>query len=300
MRITIKQIESFLAVAEAGSFSAAARKVHAAQPALSQAVKDLEVELGLRLFDRTTRHVELTDVGREFQGSANKILDELKHAVENAHQLAERKHGRVRIAAPPLLAAVILPDAIAEFQHNYPGIAVEMHDVGTEQILEMVRAGKVDCGIGTFQLKEEGIDRINLVRDHLMLFCKPDSRFAETSPVQWRQLEGEPLVTLLRSSGIRLLVEVAFEASELPLKPTFEVAQITTAISLVEAGLGITVLPSYALAAVRDQTVIGRTLIDPSISRDIAMIHTSGRTLPPAVVSFLSVVRKSARRLSPG
>ena len=300
MRITIKQIESFLAVAETGSFSAASRKVSVAQPALSQAVKDLEAELGLRLFDRTTRRVELTDIGREFRESANKILDELKHAVENVHQLADRKRGRVKIAAPPLLAAVVLPNAVAEFRQEYPGIAVEVHDVGTEQILEMIRTGKADCGIGTFQLGEEGIDRIPLVRDQLMLFCKLGSRFLETDCVRWRQLEGEPLITLTRASGIRLLVEVGFETSEVPLKPAYEVAQIATAISLVEAGLGIAVLPTYALAAVRDRAVAGKPLIDPTISRDIVMIHASGRTLPPAVVSFLSVARRLARRLAPG
>jgi len=300
VRITIKQIESFLAVAETGSFSAASRKVNVAQPALSQAVKDLETELGLRLFDRTTRRVELTDIGREFHQSASKVLDELKHAVDNVHQLADRKRGRVKIAAPPLLAAVVLPDAVAEFRHEYPGIAVELHDVGTEQILEMIRAGKVDCGIGTFQLGEEGIDRIPLVRDQLMLFCKLGSRFAESDYVQWRQLEGEPLITLTRTSGIRLLVEVGFETSEVPLKPAYEVTQIATVISLVEAGLGIAVLPTYALAAVRDRAVVGKPLIDPSISRDIVMIHANGRTLSPAVVSFLNVARRSARRLAPG
>lgn len=164
----------------------------------------------------------------------------------------------------------------------------------------MIRAGKVDCGIGTFQLGEEGIDRIPLVRDQLMLFCKFGSRFAEADCVQWRQLEGEPLITLTRASGIRLLVEVQFETSEVPLKPAYEVAQIATAISLVEAGLGIAVLPTYALAAVRDRAVAGKPLIDPSISRDVVMIHASGRTLAPAVVSFLSVARRSARRLAPG
>lgn len=300
MRITIKQIESFLAVADTGSFSAASRKLNVAQPALSQAVKDLEAEIGLRLFDRTTRRVELTDIGREFRDSANKVLDELKNAVENVHQLADRKRGRVKIAAPPLLAAVILPNAVAEFRHEYPGITVEIHDAGTDQILELIRAGKVDCGIGTFQLGEDGIDRVPLVRDQLMLFCKIGSRFLEADHIQWRQLEGEPLITLTRASGIRLLVEVGFEASQVPLKPAFEVAQIATAISLVEAGLGVAVLPTYALAAVRDRAVAGMPLIEPRISRDIVVIHPSGRTLAPAVVAFLGVARRLTRRLAPG
>ncbi|WP_379067166.1 LysR family transcriptional regulator [Mesorhizobium sp. UC74_2] len=120
MKITIKQIQQFLAVAELGNFSRASKRLGTAQPALSQAIRDLEDELSVRLFDRTTRRVELTDAGREFQNSTTKVMEELEHAVEGVHMLAERRRGRLRIAAPPLLASVVLPQAIAEFQQSYP------------------------------------------------------------------------------------------------------------------------------------------------------------------------------------
>lgn len=299
MKITIKQIESFLAVAEFGSFSAASRRMNIAQPALSQSIKDLEAELAVRLFDRTTRRVELTDAGREFRHSAAKVVDELEHAVDNIHDLAERRRGRLRIAAPPLLAAVVLPQAIVEFRGRFPGIAVHLADVGTEQIVESVRTGKADCGLGTFSPAEDGIERVPLMRDSLMLFCSPDSPFSAAASVSWRELENQPLITLTRDSGIRLLVEIGFEAAELPLKPVYEVAQITTAIALVEAGLGVAVLPTYALAAAGYRKVIGKVLTDPGISRDVVMIHATGRSVSPAVSAFATVVRRYAQRLIP-
>lgn len=101
MRIAIKQIESFLAVAEYKSFSAAARHIGVAQPALSTTIRDLETELGVRLLDRTTRRVELTQAGEEFRISTSKILEDLGHAVQNTRDLAARRRGRIRIAAPP-------------------------------------------------------------------------------------------------------------------------------------------------------------------------------------------------------
>ncbi|WP_378942108.1 LysR family transcriptional regulator [Mesorhizobium sp. ANAO-SY3R2] len=299
MKITIKQIESFLAVADLGNFSRAAKRLNTAQPALSQAVKDLEAELAVRLFDRTTRRVELTDAGREFRNSAAKALEELEHAVESVHELAERRRGRLRIAAPPLLAAVVLPQAIAEFQKRFPGISIQLDDVGTEQIVDSVRSGKADCGLGTFSPAEEGIERVPLVRDSLMLFCDHRSPLNGATTVRWRELEDQPLITLTRDSGIRLLVEIGFEASEIALKPAYEVSQVTTAIALVEAGLGVAVLPTYALAAARYRKVAGKLLTDPNISREVVMIHATGRSISPAVSAFAGVVRRYAQQLTP-
>lgn len=299
MKITLKQIESFLAVADLGNFSRASKRLNVAQPALSQAIKDLEGELAVRLFDRTTRRVELTDAGREFRHSAAKALEELEHAVESVHELAERRRGRLRIAAPPLLAAVVLPQAVAEFRQRFPGISVQIADVGTEQIVESVKSGKADCGLGTFGPAEEGIERVPLVRDSLMLFCDHKSPFNGATAVRWRELDGQPLITLTRDSGIRLLVEVGFEASEIPLRPAYEVGQVTTAIALVEAGLGVAVLPTYALAAARCRKVTGKPLTDPNISREVVMIHATGRSISPAVSAFATVVRRYAQQLTP-
>ncbi|WP_295814031.1 LysR family transcriptional regulator [uncultured Nitratireductor sp.] len=299
MKVTIKQIESFLAVASDGNFSSAARRLGTAQPALSQAVRDLETELGVRLFDRTTRRVELTSAGREFMGSAGKVMDDLDHAIQNARDLAERKRGRIRIAAPPLLAAVVLPRAIAAFQAQHPGITLELVDVGTEQIVESVLNGQAECGLGTFPPDEAGIERTVLMRDNLMLFCDYGSAFNGHTTVDWADLKGQPLITLTRDSGIRLLVEVGFESVRLPLKPAFEVSLITTALALVEAGLGIAVLPTYALASAQHHKVTGKILTNPSIAREVVLIHASGRSVSPATAAFASVVRRMAQRLTP-
>jgi DNA-binding transcriptional LysR family regulator len=299
MNVTVRQIEVFLAVAELGSFTRAAERLRMAQPALSQHVRDLERELGIRLFDRTTRRVELTDGGREFRSAGAKIIEDLELAVRSAADLAERKRGRLSIAAPPLLAAVILPQAIAEFRARHPGIQVTLIDTRTDRIVESVRQGQADCGLGTFSAAEDGIERTTLARDSLMVFCGHDSRFFDRDQLTWRELEGEPLVTLTRDSGLRLLVEVGFESAEQPLRPAYEVSQITTAIALVEAGLGSSVLPTYALAAARHRKVVAKPLTGPTISRDIALIRASGRSVAPAVSAFEPVVRRYAQQLIP-
>ncbi len=297
LKITLKQVESFLAVAESGSFSNAARHLHVAQPALSQAVKDLEAELGIRLFDRTTRKVMLTEAGRELRASAGRVITDLDHALADARDLATRRRGRIRIAAAPLLAEIVLPHTIAEFRGRYPGIAIELVDVSPREIVEAVKAGRVDCGLGTFLAGGQNIERSVLAHDQLMLFCHPDSQLRGVDTVRWHDLAAAPLITLTRDSGIRLLVEIGFEQAQLPVRPAYEVSLIQTALALVEAGLGISVLPTYAMAAAPHRRVLGKVLTHPTITRDIVLIHDAGRSTSPAVAAFSAVLRSHVQRL---
>lgn len=292
MNITIRQINAFLQVAALGSFTRAAEQLHTMQPALSQQVRDLEAELGIRLFDRTTRRVELTEAGAEFRAIAAKAIEELDVAARNAQGLAERKRGRVIVAAPPLLAAAVVPKAIVDFQEKYPGITVRLIDARSDQIVELVRSGQVDCGVGTFHAGEEGITPTVLARDNLMVFCAPNHPLAKRKSVHWKELEGQPLVTLTRDSGIRILVEVGFEAAHIKLVPAYEVTWITTALALVEAGLGIGVFPTYAWAGAQSLDISGSPL-EPAIARDITLITRSGREVAPATQAFVRFLRKS-------
>ena len=297
--ITNRQLKALLSVAETGSFTRAAERLGVAQPALSQQVRELEKELGIRLFDRTTRRVELTEGGREFRKAAAKIIEDLELAARNAHGLADRQRGRVIVAAPPLLAAVVLPVAIADFQTKYPGIQVVVVDARPDHIVDSVRSGEVDCGFGTFRSGEEGVSSTPLARDSLMLFCAQGNPMAQASQVKWRDLDRLPLITLTRESGIRLLIEVGFESAEMLLAPVFEVSHVTTVLAMVEAGLGVAVLPTYAWAAARNLRLSAVPLVDPGIARDIVMITAAARSVSPAVSTFARFLGKHTIRMLP-
>jgi len=295
MNVTLRQIQVFLAVAELGSFTKAAERLKLAQPALSQNVRELEHELGLRLFDRTTRKVELTSGGQEFQSSARLIMEDLERAVRNAHATSERQRGRLMIASPPLLAAAILPKAISEFQARYPNIKIAIIDVPTHEIVEQVVSGRADCGLGTFIPDEVGIERVTLAKDNLMVFSARMGDDAESAGYTWAQLAGRPLITLTRQSGIRHLVENGFEQSQIAMEPTFEVSQIATALAFVEANLGLAVLPACASTHVRNRDISVRPLTDPCLGREISLIHATGRSVSPSVLAFQPIIRKVAR-----
>lgn len=292
MNITIRQIEAFLKVAECGSFTRAAERLHVAQPALSQHVRDLEGELGIRLFDRTTRRVELTEGGREFRNTAAKIVEDLELAARHAHELATRKRGKVAIATPPLLAGAILPWAIADFRALFPGVQVSVVEAQADEIVEQVRSGEVDCGLGTFRAGEDGIVSTVVTSDSLSLFCPPSHPLAKLKRMSWRELDGQPLVTLTRDSGIRVLVELGCETAQIGMSIAYEVSHVTTALSMVEAGLGVAVLPTYARIAVRKDAIAAVPLVNPTITRDIVLITQADRSVSPAFSSFAQVLTK--------
>ncbi|MCM2563157.1 LysR family transcriptional regulator [Lutimaribacter sp. EGI FJ00015] len=294
MNITLRQIEAFRAVAELASFSRAAERLGTSQPALSQVIRDLETAVGVRLFDRTTRRVDLTEAGHIFAASALTALDGIARAVTDVQDMGHLRRGTVRVAAPPLLAATALPQAVAKVAKTHPGLTVKIADLGTDAIVAQVRTGQADLGLGTFPPGADGLDRVPVLQDELMVFthdhCNGEAR-------TWAGLSDAPLITLTRESGIRLLTEVGFETAKAPLRPTYEVHQVGTALALVSAGLGHAVLPAYARAAVGARPIKAVPLTDPVIAREITLITARDRAPSPATIAVRGIIRQVLRRI---
>lgn len=288
MNYTLRQLQGFLAVAELGSFTRAAERMRLTQSAMSVLVAELERSLRLRLLDRTTRRVELTEAGVQFRAAASKAVRDLDHAVRNAHLLADRRHGRVTVAAPPLLAATLLPPVIARHRAAFPGIEVNLIDAATDHIVAGLRAGETDLAVGTLPPDVDEIERIPLIRDQLVAACPDGHPRAGDSAVSWHTLAEHPVIALTPESGIRSLAERSWLAAGASIRPAFEVSQIATALALVEAGLGIAILPSYALRKSTPGCIAVR--IEPEISRNIEVIRLRSRSLSPAAASFAELL----------
>jgi DNA-binding transcriptional LysR family regulator len=299
MNITLRQLHGFKAVADLGTFTAAAQRLKVAQPALSLNIRDLESELGAKLFDRTTRRVELTAAGREFLQSVDKLIVDLERAVQNARDLADRKRGRLVVAAPPLLAALIVPGAVADYRKRFPAIEVSVIDAQTNIIVDKVRSGEADCGIGTFAEAEEGIRREILFEDALMAWCPAQSQCARSSRLAWKDLPAGQLIAMTRDSRIRFLVDQAYQSIGQTVRPAYEVSHMTTAIMMVEAGLGVAVLPAYVWGFARIFNVVSKVLSEPEVRREVAIIQASGRSLSPAAEAFLRYLGKRAHAALP-
>lgn len=292
MNITIRQIEAFLAVAQLGGFTRAAERIHLTQSGISVLIRELEVQLKVRLFDRTTRAVQLTEAGKEFFPFAEKAMAELQTALDNTQDLLAKKRGRLILAAPPLIASHLLPPVVAKFREKYSGVTIVLKDLLADEILLRVRSGEVDFGIGTFHRLDDELTSTSLIADSLILVCPKGHPLAKKRRVNWKDLAGHPLISLDRHSSLRHLVDSTLEAAGCLDVPAHEVSFITTAIGMVEAGLGIAVLPSYVLLSTRHSNVNTHRIAEPTVSREISIISKRGRSLSPAAESFTDFARQ--------
>ncbi len=292
---TIRQFECFRAVAETGSFSRAAERLGLSQPALSQAVRELEQALGARLFDRTTRRVELTEAGRAFSAIVLPGLDEIDRAVEAVRDLAALRRGLVRIAAPPLLAATLVPAALREVARIHPGIDRRLEDVATDAIVAQLTAGHVELGLATFPPGTDALTLVPVFRDRLSAVVRSDDPLAGRDPLRWRDLADRPVVALARESGLRLLTEIGFERAGVPFRAAHEVHQIFTALALVAELGAVAVLPDYVRAAFHGRPLSARPLTDSVVDRTVALGRLRMRAASPAARAVEATLHRVLR-----
>lgn len=295
VNVTLRQIQAFVAVAELGRFNLAAGRLNLTQSAISILIKELETELRQRLFDRHTRMVSLTGAGREFFPQARKVLEDLEIAVDSVHELASLRRGRVLVASAIVLAATFLPPVIARFNRRYPDISVQVRDMPEEEIRPALKRNEVDLAIGTVADEDPEVESTHMMRDRLMLVCRADHRFARQKNVRWSDLSGEALIALAKENPLRDLVDRALLRVAPDIRPSYEVRFSTTAISMIAAGLGVSVLPENArqLAPLVDVKVM--ELVEPAISRDVSVLQHRQRALSPVAQKMKEYLLEAER-----
>jgi DNA-binding transcriptional LysR family regulator len=292
MNVTVRQLRAFVAVAQLSGFSAAATRLHLTQSALSMLVRTLEDEIGVALFERTTRSVKLTDAGRDFLPQAEKMLTDLHNAVAGTRLHAERARGRLVVAVSPTFASTQLPALLAQYREAHPEVLLVLRDdASPRQIRRLVQEGEADIGIGPLERGERGWFVIDvLMDDELTLACPAAHPLAAHEKVAWSELADTPLIGFARDNALQQLVEQALAATGVRLRPRYEVASIATAAALVAQGLGVSVLPSYAQQLRLEERIRFRPLVDPVVKRDLCLLRLRDRAMPPAAQRFIDVV----------
>ncbi|MDB5938609.1 MAG: transcriptional regulator, LysR family, partial [Polaromonas sp.] len=187
----LQQLQGFVAVAERGSFRAAADQINLSAPALSRRIDKLETILGARLFHRTTREVELTPLGRVFLERARTALDDLEAAMLGISDIAVHRGGRVAVACVPSAALYFLPSVISSFSRNYPGIRVRVVDETMNLVLQSVLSGDADFGIGFMNTLMPEIAFEAIHSDPFVLAMPRTHRLAKRKSVNWADAQGE-------------------------------------------------------------------------------------------------------------
>ncbi len=295
MNISLRQLKVFLAVADLGSFSRAGEDIGLTQPAVSRCIRELEQELGLKLVDRTTREVTLTEVGASLSATLARVLDELESALRDTHGLAEERRGRVRVASAPTISANLMPECISACATRFPDITLMLRDQVQTLATDSVRHGEVDFGV---IVASEGADDLvgePIMVEPFLVVCDRSHRFAGRTTVEWEALNGEKLVLLDYASGSRPLIDRALAAHGAYCQVAQEVGHAITVFRMVEAGIGISIMPALALPAMPGPKNDGRLIalpLVPQIDRTITLVRRKNRTLSPAAQSVWELIQQ--------
>ncbi len=292
--LTLRQLRAFQAVATARSFTDAAEALNLTPAALSGLVKELEAQLGVRLFDRNTRKVELSGVGVEFFPLTERVLGDLDDAVNNITALKEKRRGIVRIAAPEVMSCTLVPSVMAGFRKAYPQVELRFLDVSIEEVIARTSRGEVDVGIAPGAIDLPEIQRTPFMRAPLLLAVPASDPLATRKSVTGMAARQRPFVTFFRSLGEWTVGEQGGERHSLFPADITVVRRINTSLSMVKAGFGVSVCPMYAreLAAGFDLKLV--RLTDPEIEREYALLTRAGHALTPPVQAFCDYVLQFA------
>lgn len=296
MNVSLRQLRAFLAVAGHRHFRRAAEALHLTQPAVSRLIADLEAELDVKLFDRSTREVVPTEAGRYLEQALARVLDELDGVLGHARAQADPLRGRVRIAAVPTLSAGLVPLGIARCTTEHPSLEIILRDQSQAQVLDAVRGGEVDFGLTVEPATREEFDAETILRDPFRLVCRHDHPLASRKAVAWKVLEGQPLVLLDHASGSRRLIDAALARQGVTAHVAIEVGHPHTAFRMVEAGLGVTVTPALSLDALRPGLVVLR--LTPDTHREVTLLRRRARSLSPPAQTAWDTFRDVALTLA--
>jgi DNA-binding transcriptional LysR family regulator len=289
MRITFSQVRGFVTVASTGSFTRAADVLHLSQPALTTRIRQLEEALDLRLLNRNTRSLELTEAGKELLPIFRRLVGDLEGAVNNARQHSRKSNAIIRLACLPSFAATLLPDLISKFQAKRPEATFVVQDVVNSQIRALVREGHVDFGICVYEGEEPDLVFEELFEDDLMVIYRPGHPLHSAKRITMAELVQHRLILISRGSSIREAVEKAFAAGGLSVSPACEVTYMSTAVALVQAGMGIAILPSTAIEA-RSAGILARRIDDSGFVRKLVLVKRKSAALSKVVQQFVESV----------
>jgi LysR family carnitine catabolism transcriptional activator len=283
VNVNLKLLQAFIEVAEHSSFRRAAEEIGRTQSAVSMQIRQLEEQLGLRLFQRTTRQVRLTAEGAKLLTHVRSAMSELMAGLRQADGLAATHKGRVALACAPSLAGSRLPRVMAAFQAAFPGAQVEVRELPMAAILDCVRAQDVDFGVGPTPPSGAGVLFRPLLEDPICALAPP-GLLPPRPRASLRLLARHPLVMM---AGLRDVVEEAAGTQGLSLSIRYQAQQILTVAGLVEARLGIGIVPRVAAEALEGSPLQVLPL-GPSrgLTRQVGIISRRGSSLSPLALEL--------------
>ncbi|MDD0813564.1 LysR family transcriptional regulator [Curvibacter sp. HBC28] len=292
VRWSSSDLEAFGALVQTRHFTRAAERCHLSQSAFSQKIRRLELAVGARLFERSTRQVSLTPEGEVLAQEVLRLEQELQQALGRLQALAGLQAGRVAVAALPSMAAVWLPGLVAQWRQQHPQVQLSVHDTLAQGATALLREGRVDFALTAGgDLRE--FDTELLLTEPYWLVCPASHPLAARGPAgaHWADLGGEELIHLARSSSVRQQIE------RLDLPPTWrtsplEVEHLATLAGLVRAGLGLSLVPALTLFHFTGPGLAAVPFQEPALARPLVLARRKGQALSVAAQALRELLRQ--------
>ena len=299
INIKYRPVKAFLLAADSNSFTEAAQRLGVTQPSFTALIRDLEEELDVRLFERTTRRIALTSAGQEFLARIQRPVTDLEEAYRSMQDLKAAKRGVIVLGALPSTALTLIPPALHLLRQAYPALRVRVVEAHNNELLSMVRTNQVEFALATLLEAAADLAFQPLVHDTFCAVFPSAHALAKRQSLYWRDLLAHDLILLSQGSSARAQFERAVQAEALGSESVsqYDVTHMATAASLVRRGLGVTVLPRLALPELNLQGLIAIALANASARRTIGIVRRHDRGLSPASLAFIPQLNRVVARI---
>ncbi|MEG0923093.1 MAG: LysR family transcriptional regulator [Comamonas sp.] len=304
MHVTLRQLQVFLSLADSHNFSQTGQMLGLTQSAVSRAMAELEGQLGVRLLDRTTREVLLSDAGELLARRVAPLLQELGDTLAEVADVGHAARGQVRVASSPTLSAALMPQCIAACNAQLPQVQLQLVDRLQQEVLAQVRNGDVHFGLVVEPPALDDLEHITLLHDPFVAvlpalhpLVRGQSESASIR-LNWPALQGQSLVLLDHASGSRRLMDAALaqHGCTPDICPVVqEVGHVTTAFRMVESGIGISIMPRLAIPPTGLPGLLVAQLA-PTVQRAIMLVRRRQRSLPAAAQAVWDLVAQQLLR----
>ena len=288
----IRHLECFLTVARCGNFTKAAEQIHISQPSISKMIKEIEAQMGIELFYRDTKHVELTDAGIAFLEHAQQIVALFDNLTTNIDGLLAEKSGKIRIGFPPITSVTMFSQVLGVFKKEHPNIELQLFEFGSKTIEKAIQDGELDIGIVSAPAtNKELYEMFWLTRDSLEVVMHPEHALAAKSTVAISDLAKESFVLYSRDFRLHDQIIERCRIEGFDPKIMFETSQLEFMIQIVAANVGIVLLPTRICRKLDSSQVVSRPLAGRPIYLQLGVIWKKGRYLPHAARQWIEFAR---------
>ncbi|MBF2553907.1 LysR family transcriptional regulator [Listeria seeligeri] len=279
------QLHYFIVTAETGHLTHASEKLSLSQSALSRSIAALEAELGLPLFDRKNRSIQLNQVGKVFLADAKEIQLRWLAAQEKIQTLANPNFGEVTVSFVPTLGLSFMPQLLKKIQQNYPTNTLRLKEAPAQQVLKDVLTNASDIGISTVRDKQADLEYIPLFTEKFVLIMSKENKLATKNDITLQDIAEEEFIHFAENTYSREVVEHALKQAKVDLKVRYDGLEISSILGLVEANMGISIVPKTAILDFERLEIF--PIETPKIERTIYLVHAANGYISSATKRFI-------------